>query len=113
MTENHLGKKIICSVEKITIFTSKGSFQIKARIDTGAYRTSIDKEFAEFIGVNFLEKKIKMRSASGRQERRLCKLEFELCGERIESEASISERKHMKYKAIIGRRDLKNFLVKP
>ncbi len=106
-------EKIINSVEEVIIISPRGEFKTKARIDTGAYRTSVDKDFVLSLGLKILDNKVMVRSASGRQERSLCELEFELKGVKIKTISSVSERKHMKYKMIIGRKDLKNFLVKP
>lgn len=108
------GKKVLGVFEPITIETPKGSEMVTAKLDTGAYSTSIDRAFLKKLGIqkdHIYKKKIK--SALGEEVRVFVELAFFLRGERIETEASLSSRSESRYNILIGRKDLKNFFIDP
>ncbi|MEA1926100.1 MAG: sugar-transfer associated ATP-grasp domain-containing protein [Patescibacteria group bacterium] len=147
--EDISGKKIIGAVEKIKfIDKNKKEFEIEAKIDTGAYSTSIDTELAKRIGfektiddfnqinlseykfipgdgekieADFMEKygkKLKklenaavVFSSSGSSLRPVVKTVFVMDKEKVVSRVNIIDRSDLKYPMIIGRKDLKKFLV--
>jgi len=93
----------------------KNKHEIPAKIDTGAWRTSIDLEFANMLGLTFPENiiaKKKVKSQMGKNIRRFINLTFYLAGRRIKTVASLAKRGDMRVKMIVGRRDLSSFLVK-
>ena len=76
---------------------------IEARLDSGAARTSIDRGFADLLGLD-LEGSVKVRNANGSQKRDLVWIEVEdETGAIIELEASLADRSDMSYPAILGR----------
>ncbi len=90
--------------------------EIEAKIDTGAFRSSIDRSLAKKIGL--LNKKNILwrdyyRSAIGREERVIIGLTLLLGGRRLKTTASVANREKMRTKIIIGRRDLKGYIIKP
>lgn len=89
---------------------------ILAKIDTGAWRTSIDKQTAINFGLlqksNILWEKT-VKSSMGKEVRPIIALKFYLAGRRIKTVASIANREGLKSKLIIGRQDLGGFLVNP
>jgi hypothetical protein len=104
--------KLIGRVEPIWI---KGR-KVDAKIDTGSYRTSIDLSLAAELKLGPIVKVKKFRSASleEAERRALVKLRYKLGDEEIETIASVARREKMRYKVIIGRKDLKGrFLVDP
>lgn len=108
------GKKVLGVFEPITIETPKGLQIITAKLDTGAYSTSIDRALIKKLGIqkdHIYKKKIK--SALGEEVRVFVELTFLLRGERIETEASLSIRSESRYDILIGRKDLKNFFIDP
>lgn len=113
------GIKIINSVEEVKIRTLDGKkVPVLARIDTGAFRSSIDKRLAKECGLfkkeNILWKdRYKYRSAVGVQPRPIIGFTFWVAGRKITSSASVADRSKMKYKVLIGRQDLGGFLVRP
>jgi alpha-L-glutamate ligase-like protein len=86
---------------------------IKAKLDTGANRTSIDYKLAEELGLRFNPEKIRVNSASGETLRPTVNLTFELAGKKIKSLATLADRQTLMYPMIVGRRDLTGFLIKP
>lgn len=88
---------------------------VKAKIDTGAFRTSIDETLAKKLGLldpeNILWEKA-YRSALGREERKVIGLTFYLKGKKIKTAASVSDRSKLKRVMILGRRDLLGFSVR-
>ncbi len=87
--------------------------EVLAKLDTGAFRTAIDKKLAIELRLPFTEKKVFVQSASGKAFRPTVSLTFELAGKTIKTVASVVERSHLKFPIIVGRRDLKGFLIEP
>lgn len=88
--------------------------RVLAKIDTGAYRTAIDVALAEKL--NLTGKVIhtkRVRSALGREERTVVKFPYWLKGVKINSHAFIADRSALNHDVIVGRRDLRQFLVDP
>jgi alpha-L-glutamate ligase-like protein len=143
------GKRVIGIREKVKIFYEKSKeVEVEAKIDTGAFSTSIDRELAQKIGfektieefekidlskyelkpgkgkeiaedilkkvkgkIPFLIKVSLVISSSGITMRPIVKIKFEMDGEKVFSMANITDRKDLKHQMIVGRKDLKKFLV--
>ena len=143
------GRKVISTVEKVKIIGKDGKeIEVEAKIDTGAFSSSIDETLAKSLGfentVNAFSKidlsayppdsdkeaQIKkdilekykssvpdmediaiIFSASGNSIRPVIKMEYILDGIQIASKTNISNRIDLKYPMIVGRRDLKKFLI--
>ena len=144
------GRKTLGIFETITISNPKNNrlVQIRAKIDTGAFSTSISSELAKKLGfeaiVEYFSKKefpnlpgkesneliakilpdLKKQfpeletlsfiiSSSGQGIRPKVKIKLTLGGQTFTSIANISNRAGLKRKAIVGRQDLKNFIIIP
>lgn len=109
------GRQVVGINEKVTVFDkNQNKYQLMAKIDTGAYRTAIDKEIAETLGIkDDIIKYKKVKAALGNEERPIIPLTFILSNLTTQSEVFISDRAELKYNMIIGRRDLQKFLVDP
>jgi len=107
--------KTIGFIEEVTIYNKKKKIEITvlAKIDTGAYRTSIDLDLADNLGLEPHDKEVIIRSASGVGKRDTMKVDFKLAGKKISTIASVIPRHHLKYPMIVGRQDLRGFLVDP
>jgi alpha-L-glutamate ligase-like protein len=110
------GIKTIKNDEMIKIFLpNKHRVEVMAKIDTGAWRSSIDKTFAQENGLlskdNILWTKV-FKSSLGTEKRPVINLSFYLAGRRIDTMASVANRTGLKKVCIIGRRDLKGFSIK-
>lgn len=111
------GRKTIGIFEKIKIQGTDGKkVEVEAKIDSGAWRTSVDWTLAEKLGLlkesNVLGAR-KVRNPLGEESRPIIGLTFWLGGAKIRTAAGVSFRGHLKKKVIVGRRDLPGFLVEP
>jgi alpha-L-glutamate ligase-like protein len=113
------GVKILKATERVKIYPpGKKARFVDARVDSGALRSSIDKNLAEELGLlneeNILwRKRYAYRSASGRQTRPVIGLTMRLAGRKIKTSASVADRSKMATQMLIGRNDLQGFLVNP
>lgn len=111
------GIKTIKAVEEITIKTKDDKrMKVMAKIDTGAWASSIDINLARDLGLynnnNVLWYKNTL-NAMGKEERPVIDLTFWLSGRRIKTTVSVTDRKDLTYKFLVGRSDLTGFLVNP
>ncbi len=100
-------------IEEVEI-VGKKRIRTKAKVDTGAHRTSIDMNLAAKAQLGPIIKVVKVKSGlHGTVKRRVVvPLTIVIRGKRIKTEASVEDRSHMKYKVIIGRNTLKGFKVR-
>jgi len=104
---------ILGVIEKVTIYGNDKKKTVRAKVDTGAYRTSIDSSLVEELGLDPHGTFVRVRSGSGRQKRRTVKLRFKLKGKEMETIATYTPRGHLRFPVIIGRKDMKGFVVDP
>lgn len=144
------GKEVIGLYETIKIYGVNGKvYECKAKIDTGADSTSIDKEIAWEIGYNEIieefekrdiptnmkrEDALKLReelfnelkpkydyldsikfikSSHGNSLRPLVRIELQIQELKYFTIANITDRSHLEYQSIVGRRSLDKFLIDP
>src|SRR3990167_7750595 len=100
-------------VEVVDIFGDR--HPLKAKLDTGAFRTSIDEVLAKKLGLMDPENLLWERhyhSALGREERRVVGITFYLKDKKIKTAASVTDRSQLKRPMIVGRRDLLGFSLR-
>jgi hypothetical protein len=89
---------------------------ILSKIDTGARSTSIDESLAQEMGLlkpeHILWEKA-YKSALGKETRKVIQVDFKMRGKRLVARASVTKRHGLRFRMIIGRRDLEGFLVNP
>ena len=108
------GRKIIGINEPIEILDNqRNKYPTMAKIDTGAYRTTICTSLAKKLAINRVIGSKKVRGALGIEERPIINLSFVLDKRLVGTEAFMADRSEMKYDIIVGRKDLKRFLVDP
>jgi len=100
-------------IEKITLIGEGTKLVRYAKLDTGAYRTALDKRLVKKLGLIPLKKKIMVKSANGVQFRKAVHLTIRLGGKEINTLATYVDRGHLNYPIIIGRQDLQGFLIDP
>ncbi len=108
-----IGPKVLTIIQDITFDRNGQPITVKAKLDTGAFRTSMDSKFVDLLGLSLSDEKVFVKSASGEHYRPTVKVTFELANKRITTLASVVDRTNLKYPVIIGYRDMKNFLIKP
>jgi len=111
--------KIISSFESVKVKTGlkdPKQIELDSKIDTGAFRSSIDKATAKKIGLLSKENVLyyrHYRSSMGRGHRRpVIEITFWLNGHKIVTAANVSDRHGLRKKLLIGRRDLKDFMIR-
>ena len=108
------GRKVIGINELIEILDiDKKKHPTMAKVDTGAYRTTICSNLAKELGVDQAIGSKKVRGALGMEERSIVNFSFYMDKRLVITEAFIADRSEMKYDIIVGRKDLKRFLVDP
>lgn len=109
------GIKTIKTVEEVKVLSLDGKkVPVLAKIDTGAWASSIDKEFAGKLGIYQPSKVLwykKTISALGKEKRPVINVVFWLAGRKIRATMTVSNRKNLTYKVNIGRTELTGFLV--
>lgn len=113
--EDTTGRTVVGVEETITVYDVEGApHSLKAKVDTGAYRTTIDTALAKQLHLDRPVVDYKdVRGALGEQTRPVINLSFDLRGHTIKTQAFLADRTHMRYDMIVGRRDLRAFLVDP
>lgn len=109
--------KTVDVLEDVEVRGNDGNrVKIAAKLDTGAWRTSIDETLAKELGLlepgNVLWYR-HVRSSMGKRRNPVVGLTFWLKGRKIVTTSGVADRKHLKKPLIIGRKDLDGFLVKP
>jgi hypothetical protein len=113
----HLGKKVkkIGVFETVKVVDQLGErVKVKAKVDTGAFATSIDKKLAKKMGLLIPENVLfegKYRNVSGEFRRPVIGMTFYLAGRRIQTRVNVADRTDMRRPMLVGRRDLRGFLI--
>ncbi len=109
-------RTIIGLVEDVIIFGGKTSKKkVCAKIDTGASRSSIDRQLAQELQYGPFTKVKVVKSAHGTSLRAVQEGVIELASKRIPVGFTVANRSHMKYQVLIGQDVLKQgkFLIDP
>lgn len=111
------GIKTIKAVEEIKVLSALATkVSVLAKIDTGAWSSAIDADFARSLGI-FSKSKVlfkkKKLSALGEEERPVIPMTFWLAGRKIATKVTVADRSDLRYQVLIGRTDLGGFLVSP
>ncbi len=115
LVERGIGRKTVTSFEEVEVSGHNGKkMTIKAKIDTGADGSSLDRELAEELGLlepdNILYYDY-FRNANGRRKREIVGVTFVMAGRKLKTQVSIADRSRLTAKMLIGKRDLKQFAV--
>ena len=107
-------KIIVGLTTRVVIFGDKNKKEMVARIDTGATKSSLDISVAKELGLGPELKRALVKTAHGLKYRPIVLVNLAIGGEIRNAEFTLADRKHMKYKALIGQNILKRgFLIDP
>jgi hypothetical protein len=88
-------------------------FDTRAKMDTGAKRSSIDKSLLEKIGIPLTGEYVHISSASGSSYRPTANVTVEIGGKKKTIVTTVADRSHLSFPMLIGHQDMKGFLIKP
>jgi len=111
------GKQIVRLVAKVSVAGPGGEEVVKAKVDTGADRTAVDRELAEKLKLGPTGSKVFVKTLGGNHklERPLVNATVTLKGKTFKLKVGVEDRHQMKYRMIIGRDILRSgyFLIDP
>lgn len=108
-----MDKAIIGIVEKIMVIGNKTK-EVKAKMDTGSYNSSIDIGLASELELGPIVKSKKIRSSHGSATRPFVRGKVNIKGIEIELLFHVADRNELRYPVLIGRKALKkHFLIDP
>ncbi|MDD5178186.1 MAG: RimK/LysX family protein [Candidatus Nanoarchaeia archaeon] len=106
-------KTIVGIIEDVTLIGKNKRQTFKAKIDTGATRSSMDLKIATDLKLELTET-VTIKSAEGSSTRGIVMAKVIISGRELEAEFTIANRSKMSCPVLIGRNILKeNFLVDP
>ena len=101
----------------MTVAGPSGEETVRAKVDTGADRTTVDKGLAARLGLVLTGSKVTIKaSAAGRRvERPLVNADVTLAGKMFRLKVGVADRSQMRYSVIVGRDILRSgdFLIDP
>ena len=98
-------------IEPVKVKGVKREVEILGKFDTGAERTSIDKDLVSKIGANPIGKTTTF-NVHGKSIRSLVNLKLKIKGKNVNVKANVWDRSSRKYKILIGRDAIfSNFIV--
>jgi len=105
-------KKIVVGlVEPVEIISDKKNIQTLAKFDTGAERTSVDKQIVSELGIESVGKTTTF-NVHGKTVRPIVNINLCIKGKKFNVKANVSDRSSIKYKILIGRDVIfSNFIV--
>jgi len=110
-------RRIIGVIEHVTLRGPGGEIQVRAKIDTGATRTSLDTDLAKRLGLGPVERRVRIRSAAAErpEERDVVKATLVIGSKVFEAHVAVADRKDMKFHVIVGMDVLRKsgFLISP
>ncbi|MBN2454154.1 ATP-dependent zinc protease [Candidatus Woesearchaeota archaeon] len=108
-------KALIGLTELVKLVNGDKSKKVVARIDTGATQSSIDTSLATRLNLGPIISSKIVRSTHGTTMRAVVKASVVLAKRRIRAKFNVADRRHMRYKVLIGRNVLsgKGFLIDP
>jgi len=108
-------KAIIGLIEPVMLHGKKRNAIFKAKVDTGATKSSIDESLVSILGLGPVKGETIVRNANGSEKRPFIDITVELAEHTVTEHFTIADRQHMRYPILIGRNILRKggFLIDP
>jgi len=110
-------KKVIRLVQRVKVAGPGGEESVRAKVDTGADRTTVDEGLASRLSLIPTGSKVTIKaSAAGKKvERPLVIADVTLAGKTFKLRVGVADRSAMRYSVIVGRDILRSgdFLIDP
>jgi len=105
---------VVLSINQDVIVHYNGNtHHARAKMDTGANLSSIDKSLLDELGIPLTGELICIKSANGVRYRPTANVVIEIGGRKKTVVATVAERNHLNFPILIGYKDMKGFLIKP
>ncbi len=107
-------RSIIGFIEPIICISKRHKESVRARIDSGATKSSIDSALAKKLGLGPILGEKRIRNAHGYETRKLVDMTISIAGKEITATFTIADRTHLRFPVLVGRNILrKGFLIDP
>ena len=105
-----MDKVLLGLIENVKI----NGISLKAKIDTGADRSSICKSLSNKLKLIQTGKRVEVISSHGKTYREVYSATIEIKSKKIKTTFNLADRNHLKYDVLIGKNILKHgFLIDP
>jgi alpha-L-glutamate ligase-like protein len=109
------GVKSVLEKDKIFKKGKHRVVEVRAKVDTGAFRSSIDEDLAERLGLLSEDRILyyrNYRSSLGKHKKRpVIGVIFWLNGKKVMTSVNVANREKLRTKFLLGRKDLEGFLI--
>lgn len=107
-------KTLVGLTAHVTLKSNSHEKKLVGKIDTGATRSSIDKNLVRELNLRKPHKMKMIKSASGSSKRPIVYCSIMIGHRKMKVTFSVADRSHMKYRLLIGQNILKKgFLIDP
>ena len=108
-------REIVGLVEKVTLIGNTKEITLYARIDSGATKSSVDKALVNELNLGPVIRSKRVKNVLGSVLRPIINAKVKIANKIREEEFTVADRKHMKYRLLIGQNILKKekFLIDP
>ena len=117
MSEAFPGKQIVRLVARVVISGRHRQERVKAKVDTGADRTTVSRELARRLRLRPTGSKVTVKVSAGSKKvrRSLVSARITLAGKTFKLRVGVADRSQMRYPVIVGRDILRSgdFLIDP
>lgn len=110
-------RKVIGIIQEVVVRGPGGEIQVRAKVDTGATRTTLDTDLAKRLGLGPVLRHVRTRAAAADhpEQRDVVSAVLVIAGETFEVQVAVTDRGDMKYHMIVGMDVLRRsgFLISP